>query len=113
MLGFAGHAHELVDLVARAERFRACEQANGALGEIANEFFNHRDRGIGAVGDTEKNLEARIVLTAKAGIVWIGLAVEPVDGFKDADARRVIGESGNGSRAALRKNCRAEKTASR
>ncbi len=103
MLGFAGHAHEFIDLVARAERFRALEQADGALGEIADEFFNHRDGGIGAVGDTEKNLEARIVLTAKAGVVWVGFAVEPVDGFQDADARRVIGESGSESGACATK----------
>src|ERR1700730_359630 len=83
----ANHAAKLVDLVARSQRLRPDQKANGTLREIPNQLLDDRNGRFVVVRHAEQDLEFRILLPAEARIIFVRLAVETADRFQDADRR--------------------------
>src|SRR6202007_3395954 len=96
VLRFAHHAAKLVDLIADAQRLRANQETNPTLRKIARQFCNHRNRGVQLVADAEYYFIIGIILRAKASVVLVGLAVQSINRFEDADGRREIGGKRSG-----------------
>ncbi len=86
-MGFIGKAHQPRHFVIDGVTSRAKKQANAALRKIADQFFQHRERGVIGV-DAKYDLEFGIVLAAKAGVVFIRLDIKILDGLQTADGRR-------------------------
>src|SRR5579884_174249 len=93
--GFAGEARETVEFAISAKLLDARDQADGNLGEILLQLPNHGNDRVVRVGDGEENFVPRVVLPAETSEVFVGAAIDPTDGFENADRR---GEGGIGGR---------------
>lgn len=97
--GFAGEAGKFIGFIVEAQLFAADEEADGAGGKIADEFFDDGDDGIFGIGDAEEDFVFGVVLAAEAGEIFIGGAVGAFDGNENAGGRSEIGD-GAGARKA-------------
>ena len=87
MARFANHAAKLVDFIAGAQRLRTDEQSNRALRKIGDYFFDYRNRGIALITHAKKNFEFRVILIAEARVVFVGFAIQAVNGFQNTGGR--------------------------
>ena len=100
VFGFANEAAEFGDFVIGSVAAGAVKDADGAMGEFANEFFKNGDDGIFGVGDAEEDFVFGVIEAAEAGEVCVGVGIEAADGFEDADGwGESVGFEGAGEKA--------------
>src|SRR5579883_2304028 len=78
VLRLADQPHQAGDFIVDRVTAGAEQQANLALGEVGDQLLQHRQRGVVAI-DAEDNLVLGIILPAEAGVILIGILVEPAD----------------------------------
>lgn len=94
---FLRKADEAGDFVVNGVAARAVENADLAIGEFDGQFFQERERGIIFV-DAKQNFVIGIILAAEAGVIFVGVGVEALDGFQATDGRSEIGAFADGLR---------------
>ena len=94
VLRFSDQAREARDFVVYCIAAGAEQQADAALGKIADEFFEHRERGVAWI-HAKNYFVIGIILKAEAGVIFVGFRVETFHRLEAADGRSEIG-IGNG-----------------
>ena len=74
----ARHAGELVDLSLTPAGSEPISRRIARSGK-SRMSFSITGRRLGFVGDTEEDFVIRVILAAEAGVVLVGLAVEPAN----------------------------------
>jgi len=88
-MSFLYEADKARDLVVDGGAARAKKEADFAIGKIANDSFEDGQSEIVLI-NAEKNFVFGIVLTAEAGVILVGILIEPLDGFEATDRRRKV-----------------------